>query len=170
MDDRQAKREDVTRVVRRARENVHGVPESMSGHRFAGDTLGRLALVGTAGDGVSLAQLAAGRLYEEIEASYQVVILARKMRSGSSLDHVGGYDSDDGTDPAYVASYERAKGRMVRARRALLLCGDPLAQAVVDAVVLEGKDMPAHVGVLRVALNAIGHEFRDELEQGARAA
>lgn len=160
------KAEDMTRIAAEARERVFGVPTAYSRIPDAGSVLGRLCLLGSR-DGISAQQRDAGKLYEEIVRDWNAAILARRVMSGSDLERTGGHDSSDGTEPDYVAKYERAKGRYVRARRALLLSHDAMAQMVIDAVVLDDIPMDCHVGTLRVALNALAHEFSTELIRAA---
>lgn len=162
-------RRDMTKVAVEARQRVFGLPKEQSRLPDAGDALGRFALAGVPG-GVSRAQRDAGRLYEAIVRDYQRHLGARRLMSGSELERVGGHDNSTGDSPQEIERYERAKGRYVRARRALLLSQEPTAQMVVDAVVLDDVEMWQNVGVLRIALNAIAHEFRDELGKGAQAA
>lgn len=155
-------REDMTQPVREARQRVFGLSEVHARLPDATDVLGRLCLLGVP-DGISTTQRDAGRLYEEIVHTYGMMMLARRMRSSSDMDLVAGHDSSDGTDPTYVEKFERAKGRWTRARQRILTCGDHRAQIVLDAVVLEDRPMHEHLGTLREVLNALAHEFRDEL-------
>lgn len=159
-------RDDPASVAKDARHRVYGVPMDLCHLADAGDALGRFQLLGPV-DGISPLQRDAGRLYAEIVRTFQAVILARRVRSGSELDRAGGHDGSDGTDPEYVARYDRAVGRYRRARHALSFCGDRLAQLVVDGVVLDDRPMWGHLGTLRYALNALAHEFRDELVKAA---
>jgi len=159
----------MTKVAAEARERVFGIPKGQSRLPDAGDALGRFALAG-ATDGVSRTQRDAGRLYEAIVRDYQRHLGARRLMSGSELERVSGHDNSTGDSPQEIERYERAKGRYIRARRALLLSAEPTAQMVVDAVVLDDVEMWQNVGVLRIALNAIAHEFHDELGKGAQAA
>lgn len=157
---------DQTKVVKEARSRVHGVPKILAGSQDAGDCLGRLCLMGRA-DGISGLQRDAGRLYEAIVRDWQAAILARRVMSGSDLERTGGHDNSDGASPAEIERYETVKGRYVRARRCLLLAPDHNTQMVIDAVVLDDRPMWGHLGTLRVALNAIAHEFSTELIRAA---
>lgn len=161
----EARRNRETAVT--ARQRVHGLPMALAATVDGGDVLGRLALVGTAGDGITALQRDAGRLYEDIVRTYQRFIGIPPLTSGSRLDRTGGHDDRDGTDPDYIAAYERAKGRYVRARRCVLLTTDANAQMVLDGVVLDDVDMRSQTGTLRIALNALAHEFREDLVRQA---
>lgn len=148
-----------------ARQRVHGLTEKQARSRNGGDELGRLAFLGKEG-GLSLTQVEALRLYGEIHEAMERAILVRKVKCGSDYERSlrGGYDSSDGTDPIYVAEYDRAMGRYRRARSAVLSTQDSFAQMSTDALVLDDKLMWDHIGAIRVTANALAHEFRDEVE------
>jgi len=164
------KDEDMTNVAAEARERVFGVPKGQSRLPDAGSALGRFALAGVKNGGISLSQRDAGQLYERIVRTFEAYLMARRVRSASDFGERGGYDASDGTEPDYVARYEHAKGRYNRAVRAVALLHDHYALGTLNNVVLHDREMWERVGSLRLALNAIAHEFGDEVGKGAQAA
>lgn len=146
-----------------ARQRVHGLTKAQAASKDGGDELGRLGFLGSEG-GLSWHQVDALRLYAEINRDMERAVLVRQMRSGSDMDLRGGYDSSDGTEPTYVAKYERAIGRYQRARNVILMTPDCFAQMATDALVLDDKLLWDHIGAIRLAANAMAHEFQSELQ------
>jgi hypothetical protein len=83
----------------------------------AGDVLGRLFIAGHlgpslaagGGPGIGWHRLSAGQEWERIGRSYARAMGTRGVRSSSDFSGAGGYDGDEGTDPAYIGQCERAE-------------------------------------------------------------
>lgn len=140
-------------VVLEARQRVYGLSEEDARRDEAFVVLGRLFFTRE----ISRQQYDDGWRYAEIVANYRRAIMAKGVPSAGDLDRSRGHDGSDGTDPAYVARCKRDIAIYKQVRRSILEAPDPLAQTIIDAVVIEGKDMPSFVGTLRIALNAVGH-------------
>ncbi len=146
-----AQRDDITAVARRARQNVFGLSAVDAARAEAGDMLGRLAISGE----ITPRQLAAGRAYEQLRRDLDRALQARHVRSSSDYNLGGGYRAPDTDETGHAEWVARVKRRYTVARSALLMCSDPMAAAVVDGVVVEGREMWNFVGTLRIGLNAL---------------
>lgn len=144
------KKDNAVAVAQKARQRLHGLSKADAALPEAGDVLGRLYLT----QEISRTQFEAGQEYARIVADYDKALLAPRQRSASNFDGPAGYDDSDGKDASYQAWVKRAKQRYDEARSAVLLCGEPLAHAVLRGVI-DGYEMPNHVGELRIALNAL---------------
>lgn len=176
---------DPTRVARAYRRRVYGLNEDQSKDVKAESALGRIVLkwfvpkLPHESEHAALERMRinemvqslweSGEWYRSIRAEEQRALLVRQIASAGDLERMGGYDARDGTDPAYVESVQRALERGELCRRALLECGEVLAQMVIEAVVTENKDMPGFSGELRCALNAVDR-VRNNLRSDAKAA
>lgn len=161
---------DVKAVAMEARIRIFGIRPDEAGFPEAADTLGRLWINGeidipVAGDERRrTTQYEAGKEYRQIVENYRRSLLIRPLGSSSDLNRSPGHEDylGDNAHPEYVAWCKRARvkyrGEDGRGgvRNALATCGDPLAQMVIDAVVLEDKIVSGNfIGTLRVALNAV---------------
>ena len=135
---------------------VDSLSRAQANQPRAGDMLGRLFMTGE----INRDQHEAGVLYAQHRVDYDRAMLAQRLvTAGDPLDR-GGYDARDGTDPDYRTFVRRVVARHARVRQALGACHDPLAGMVLDAVVLEEREMWNFVGTLRLALNAVGRVLR----------
>lgn len=146
------RREDVTSVARKARRRVYGLRMADAGRAEAGDMLGRLFLTGE----ITEAQHSAGRAYAAVRTDYDKAMGARRLRSATDPGAAAAGTPREADDPDHVAWVARRRRAYDGVRAALQATGDPLAGAVLDAVVLEERQMWNHVGTLRIALNAVG--------------
>lgn len=156
---------DPTKVVMAYRQRVHSLNADQAKHVKAATALGRMAFHAP----LTEEQWEAGEWYREIRIAERRALLVRHIASAGDLERMGGYDARDGTDPAYIESVQRALERGETCRRALLECGEALAQMVLEAVVMEDKEMLPFSGELRCALNAIAR-VRDNLRSDAKYA
>lgn len=154
-----AQAREMRSVAVEARQRVYDLPEEIAETKEAGSAAGRLYRNGL----LTREQFDAVETFAEIRRDYERAILIRRMGSSSDLNRRGGYDGSDGTEPSYVAFYDRAKGRYERARRAILMTHDHFAMLAIEAVANDESEMWEFVGSTRIAANAVAHEFRDEL-------
>jgi len=149
--------EDIVAVARDARRRVFGLSTTDALRPEAGEVAGRLCLSGE----ITRAQYEAALAYEAMRRNYNRALGARRVVSSSQiLDPLGGAAPamrDEAVDEARV---RKAIDVHDRVRAALNACSEPLAQMVLDAVVLEGRTMWSHIGTLRVGLNAVGRVLK----------
>jgi len=143
-------------VALNARRRVHGLTRADAGQPRSGDLLGRLSLSGE----INREQYEAGLRYVELRQDYDRAMLAQRLVVPGDPLSGPGHDDRDGTDPAYRAWIRHTSARHAQVRRALRECHDPLAQMVLDGIVLEHREMWNFIGTLRLALNAVGHELK----------
>lgn len=158
--------DEVRSVAVEARQRVYGLSEPDAKTVDGGDIIGHLYL----SKQITRLQLQACRKFEEVMRDLQWAVLIRPEKSPSDLNRSGGHDSSDGTDPEYVAKVDRAKGRYHRALRAVISTYDSMAWMAILGWVMDGKEMWSQIGSLRIAANAVAHEFGAELQDEEKAA
>lgn len=145
------KAEDMTSVVREARERVYGLTKSQLKEMPHSSELGRLRATGE----ISPRQYEAGSAYIEIVRLRNRMIEAKSYPLAGDLDRQGGFDGEDGTSESYKARYRYAEQQYKLAQSALrdAAMEDRLCPSVVDAVCLNDWKLPAMTPQLRVGLN-----------------
>lgn len=148
---RPEERADKVRAVGiNARQRQFGLTEAQASSEHAGTVLGRLWLRHI----ITEEMRDAGYRYWSRVRAYRKAIRVRGVSSGGDLERGAGHEGDADPTPEEIADYEAAIERHRQYRDALLNAG-MLCLLVVDAVVLEGKDMPSHRGDLMAGLKAL---------------
>ena len=154
---RRQKAEDMTEVARMARGRVWDLPATLVAKMPESTFLGQLCARGA----ISARQMAAATLYQEIMHEYDRLTLAKGFPGTWMFDRMGGHDGSDGNEPSYVAKFERAGDRYLRADTALWKANavDRRAKSVTERVVLWGYAMPHHVDALKIGLDFVADAF-----------
>jgi hypothetical protein len=137
-----------------ARIRVHGMNRSQARTQEAGNALGEPLR----GNEITQDQYNAAAEYMQARANYHKAILSLRMRSGSDFGGVGGFDSTDGTDAAYVARCKRDKEYYKTLRGAVLRSGSLSMMALESWIDYSDITLPLPWGCLgdfRLAANAI---------------
>ena len=144
-------------MVIEARKRVFGLPEDAAKREEAGSALGRMfpPVKGDDGKPKFNTYYLSGKAFEQAHMDNIKARDFKRQRSASDYSGAGGHDGRDGTDPAYVEWCDRAIARYEGMRRAILTCGEPMAMSIVQAVVIEDKEMWKWIGELRCGLNAV---------------
>lgn len=146
-------KENMLQVVLEARTAVFGLTPDQARAMPETTVLARLYVTGE----LSEAQYEAGTWYRGVVREYDRYMLAKGLPAPGDLNRSHGHDNDDGTDGKYVDRFKAAIAMFSRCDRALMGCGDRMARASVNAIVLSDLDAPYFVGSLRIGLNALAH-------------
>lgn len=148
---RRQKAEDMRQVALEARTAVFGLTRTQAANMPETTFLGQLA----AQQAISARQMDAAALFQEIRYEYDRLHPISGYPHSSPFDKMGGHDSSDGSEPSYIAKFERASDRYMKADTALWKANmiDRRAKSITERVVIWGYAMPHHVEALKVGLD-----------------
>lgn len=148
---RTERREDLQSVVREARERVLALTAAAATRLPETTELGRLLATGE----ISQRQYDAGDDYAKAVRAHDSLLGVRGYPRAGDLDRAGGGHQSTEESDEERAGYRRAMSKYDRSRSALReACReDRMASAVVDAVCVNGWELPDLVPSLRVGLN-----------------
>lgn len=152
---RAEQREDVTKVVREARQRVYHLSAAKAAEMPETSVLGRLRAINE----LSQPQYDAACTYIAIVRERNRMIEAKPVKSGGDLDRSGGFDASDGTEESYRRRYQRALDDFNAIQDALREANkiDAHSASVVHAVCMSDWDLPHFVPTLRLALNYVAN-------------
>lgn len=147
---RYERQEDMTKVVKDARERVFGLSKTTAASMPETSVLGRLAATGE----ISSRQYEAAARYAEIVREHDILLGSKGFPQAGNLDRAGGHDAGEESSAAR-ARYRSAMARYDRCRAALRDASreDRMAASVVDAVAVNNWALPDLTSSLRIGLN-----------------
>ena len=149
-------------VVVEARQRVFGLTEQLADSQDGGDIARVMLLRGAKKYSDAAKYFEAIDEIRRCHAAHQRAILCRGVPSAGDLSRQPGFDDSDGTDPAYVATFQRSVRQWKEIRRAILECGQPMAMMAVETIIFEEKPAWQLLGDMRCALNAVNRVLRLE--------
>ncbi|WMT85584.1 hypothetical protein NO932_11660 [Pelagibacterium sp. 26DY04] len=143
-----------------ARQRIFGLNAKLARDQLSGSVVGRLALMGMQGGGISRQQADAAFIWLEDRAAYAKVMQSPKDDSAIDLAHVPGISHGENVERAKMnrKRYERAREALQQAQN--VLGGRSNLWAAINLIVEQDKDMPHLIGDLREALNALCRHYK----------
>lgn len=142
-----------------ARQRIFGLNEKLARDQLSGSVVGRYALMGTQGGGISRQQADAAFIWLEDREAYSRAMQSPPNAGAMDMAHVPGrtHAENVGKTRAAVKTHNDAREALQAAQNVLGLKSN--LWAAINLIVEQDRDLPHMIGDLREALNALGFHY-----------